>query len=692
MTGKRIAWFALCGIIVLAVSGCTGSLNSSDSGAANEFAAQPLGVGVCSTAGCHDTQVGDWNPSDHANLNAFPPTDFFGAPNCDVCHDINGERFILGRNVVGCEACHGGGERHAMGGTTGPLFNPPPYPRPDYDRCGQCHNQNFNTAAHMAPEGGDIVEDYKVSPHILSVNSHVMANANEVHARCSKCHTDQGARDYRNVSGGYNTLIAALPYDGTAATPDIFPVEPVQCRTCHFGHNPGDLLLGLNENVTGSSEFNTCTTCHQLTDAAGNKVSAYHDPAVNTRGDDGEIITDTHFATSGSWPDPSAFTENEKAITGYAMDFADSRVCRNCHNPHNADVTISRQWALSAHADTSAGGAWAHFNWSAIAGGSCKRCHTVSGVVEYIAANADGDDSDYNGFLGQPASDANYKPERLHCNGCHSDSLGGLRTTAAIPTGYTDAPAFTFPDVSGSNICLACHKGRQSGQSIENNSATAFTNTGFIEPHGLPAGGTLFNIVGYEYVGASYADKPWFAHNDIGVGTTTGIGTEGPCIGCHLSSSENHLLLPLAVDGSGIISAITSTACGQCHAGPFALTASGLQEEKEGFENALTALEASLTASGFTFLGGFPYFTETDWTTPGDATGKATMGAAFNLVLLNGEPGAWVHNSYYARRLIFDSVDWLDDNLLNGSVDLSLFPEAAAYLDGDPGTAGVQRP
>jgi hypothetical protein len=53
------------------------------------------------------------------------------------------------------------------------------------------------------------------------------------------------------------------------------------------------------------------------------------------------------------------------------------------------------------------------------------------------------------------------------------------------------------------------------------------------------------------------------------------------------------------------------------------------------------------------------------------------MGAAFNYNLLLHEPGAYVHNLQYTRKLIYDSIDFLDDGLLNGSVESTLGPGAA---------------
>jgi hypothetical protein len=57
----------------------------------------------------------------------------------------------------------------------------------------------------------------------------------------------------------------------------------------------------------------------------------------------------------------------------------------------------------------------------------------------------------------------------------------------------------------------------------------------------------------------------------------------------------------------------------------------------------------------------------TDTDTSGNTTGRYNMGAAFNLNLIEHEPGAYVHNRIYAKRLLYDAIDWADDNRMNFS-------------------------
>ena len=189
---------------------------------------------------------------DHPNNTGFPYYGFAGlgtSPDCTlVCHDQLGdgeslEDFwiatgieylgIVNRPIVGCESCHGEGMEHKN--SVGLLS--PQYARPDPDRCGQCHNSEFDHN-EQHPEGDNIYEDYITSPHADSIedpNYVIYGNpASGVQPLCSKCHTDEGAKIYKDVHGGHDELEAAL--DGLDP---LFEATVVQCRTCHNPHDPG---------------------------------------------------------------------------------------------------------------------------------------------------------------------------------------------------------------------------------------------------------------------------------------------------------------------------------------------------------------------------------------------------------------------------------------------------------------------
>jgi len=669
--------------------------------------AQLIGMDTCVI--CHSNEHGGWLPGNHGNfdyvdstenhyryadfLSSFSyPGDFIkfkGFPSlamvdstCTTCHGpsaidneviadlplVNSSGNVdwsnptqMERPVIGCESCHGAGSLHVAQQTTLPA-----YPIPPASQCGQCHNQNF-PADHLPyhPNGSSILESYSASPHARSdANVYTDQAKTEVPALCSKCHTDEGAKRYKSINGNHDELIAAL-----GALSNMKDVSAVQCRTCHDAHNPSGFLNAAT--ASGSSEFNTCTNCHQLFDASGNVITPYHSSSSM-------VITDTHY------DDPAT-----QALEGYNVSKLSESSCANCHNPHSSDNTINNQWANSGHGDLT-GDPWSHYDWKQTNRQSCQQCHTTTGFSNY--ANSP---STYKAADNNFSHLTGLQNEVLYCNGCHTDYSGTLRNPGAITAKYTGAP-YTYPDVSGSNVCMACHTGRESGDSIKASTAD-FSNVSFINSHYLAAGGTVFTATGYEYTGRDYSNPSSYLHDKVGSSNAPGTGTNGPCVGCHMGTPDKHLFLPVAKDDSGIITAITSTACATCHAGGYSLTPADLEEENTLLSDAKAALDAQLQKRGFYFYPAHPYFytapyvvggTNTgvkNWLTNSDpATGKSNMGAAFNYNLLVHDPGAYTHNRYYTKRLIYDAIDWLDDDNLNSSVSstLNALPDSTTYKQG----------
>ena len=71
-------------------------------------------------------------------------------------------------------------------------------------------------------------------------------------------------------------------------------------------------------------------------------------------------------------------------------------------------------------------------------------------------------------------------------------------------------------------------------------------------------------------------------------------------------------------------------------------------------------------------------------------SGQRNLGAAFNYNLFAHDPGGFAHNATYVKQVVFDSIDWLDDNVLplNGSVVAAI--NALTYADEiNPATGGV---
>jgi hypothetical protein len=106
------------------------------------------------------------------------------------------------------------------------------------------------------------------------------------------------------------------------------------------------------------------------------------------------------------------------------------------------------------------------------------------------------------------------------------------------------------------------------------------------------------------------------------------------------------------------------------------MTTAEMNEQAEGFHEALAELEAALGAAGIYYGSNYPYFFNAGAKTVPNAF-KAwpsldVLGAAFNFGMLHHEPGAYVHNRFYTKRLIYDSIDMVDDSALNDSVSATI--------------------
>lgn len=670
-----------------------------------------VGADVCTY--CHVVATEHWMTGAHANLEAinhdthapldlglfsdgFPYYDYLSDPSCAECHDPlgDGRNLVpdltgnLDRPVIGCESCHGGGAEHFGAGEM-------PYPKPAAEQCAQCHSSVFPDG-HLTyhPNGDDIYEEYIQSPHAQSMNSHVFDElSGDVRARCSRCHTDEGFRKFQPlVSGrtGHDDLS-----DWFVGWPNLAAAETsaITCRTCHDAHTVSKHQLEAvdGETIAGvglSPQFNTCTQCHQLAGNDGNVMSgstdgAYHDPVANPYGSLEEVIADSHAAVPGD----TRVNTVASALHLYYVNKKDPSSCAACHNPHGADLTVNREYAQSAHGDPLSD-PWIHYDWKLVSRQSCQRCHTTTGAMNYLEAKQHG--TAYNAAANDFSMYSAGQLQSLYCWGCHSDYKGGLRDPGAYTAEWRDMDGVTFhqfPDVSGSNVCITCHSGRESGGTIVA-STSDFNNRSFYNSHYLGAAEGMFPGGGYEYTGRNYDNVGYYAHDllglpGLGLGSTVdaAAGSNGPCVACHMTANpQKHLFLPVEKTGD-TVTAITSNLCATCHVDEYELSPDELNHEKHMLHASLDALKHFLGLRGFYYRPSHPYFFTdpvagvgvTDWVlaAPFD-NGKHNMGAAFNYNFLHHEPGAYAHNRYYTKRLIYDSIDWLDDGSLNDSVNASL--------------------
>jgi hypothetical protein len=366
---------------------------------------------------------------------------------------------------------------------------------------------------------------------------------------------------------------------------------------------------------------------------------------------------------------------------------------------------------------------------------ACMRCHTSTGFRNFISGPAvyNAVDNDFSYETGQ-------QREMLYCWGCHQSIADDLRGDKMDHATHTVKNQLVFNDVApydepsarilsvgsveGSIVCVSCHSGMNSGVSVT--LVSDFTNTSAVSPHYLAAGGVLYGVVGYENSPAAgdYDNDPLgFLHNDLGFSQGS---DNGPCVACHMKSNEGHIMEAAIANASGIIDipAFENT-CAVCHNDEAALI-SAMNTAKAGFQNAIEALKAALASNNVFYSSAYPYFYNAPyvegWTEDGSCntnmalknwnaggsntyswtmspyphceydypqavTGDSTLteaklGAAFNLTLLSHEPGAYAHNSKYAKRLLFDSIDALDNGNMDGVISLTPGSDAETYLNG----------
>lgn len=444
---------------------------------------------------------------------------------------------------------------------------------------------------------------------------------------------------------------------GCADCHDPAPGHPNLCDSCHGGGGkPTGDEVARNPDAAGK-----CAKCHGL--------SFPNDVMLR--------LAPQHFGNMTA----SALN------TRYRASYVSSRYishCTYCHNPHDTGSAIvkARQWAESPHGDTRAG-AYSAYDFKTRGSAppmsisfeaNCVRCHTTTGFLNFVKS----------GFLDVHTwgRDSDKTKEVTGCDACHDNGAGRsysyqVRSVPAATIYYNYSSAKTFPTVKlnnsatvypnagPSNVCMPCHTGRGIGRMIKDAAALGlnFANANSPGAHYRPAGANLFQVSGYEFDTRSYVN-PQFLHSSIGMSNTRGTGSKGPCITCHMSSDNSHLFLPVTLDATQVITGVISTTCVRCHDGSFqpSHSAASLQAGKAGYAAALAVLNLLKTGKS----------TSTNWDSFSPGNGANTMGASFNYSLLSADPGAFAHNPLYTKRLIYDSIDWINDGILDDDVEAAV--------------------
>jgi trimeric autotransporter adhesin len=504
-------------------------------------------------------------------------------------------------------------------------------------QCQNCHaGSNIGTPA--------LFSNWSASTHKSALN------------KCANCHVgaNSGGHPGPLTRGSVNQ--ATFTYTATGAT---------FCVTCHTQ----SIVDGFTASRHTTLAALTCSNCH---------LNGVHNPDVALT-----ACNACHFDQAGQVPlhpvaiggpcischDPHSTVAlagapavhfNNVTGAGYPASYMTSRSsCTDCHAPGN--FAIRMQWAQSSHAATTEP-PWASSDFKTRSG--CVQCHTTTGFIAYSTGKV----------TAAWGSAADKTKEVLTCIGCHSDVANGIVRVVSARQPFAD-DSYRNRDVGNSNVCMSCHSGRNNGKSIQVKVGVAdFANLPFISPHYLAAGSTLHGTGGYHFPGATYAFYSSNSHRQVGLGNLAGTGAVGPCVSCHMSAPERHLFRPLVTDAAGQVTGTSSIVCVDCHSGSLGIAK--LNAEKSDLRNALAVLKAMLASKGFVYTPTYPYFTNTNWGS--GQSGANVMGAAFNYVLLISEPGAYAHNAQYAKQLVLDSIDYLDNGQLDDSITVLALPNLVA--------------
>lgn len=568
--------------------------------------------------------------------------------------------------------------------------------------CIDCHQgNNWNSPGSLMP----IVDEWKQSVHYS-------ANA----AGCADCHE-----------------------------PEIG--HPSSCNLCHGG-TPASGVPGSTNHVSKNPDKDgKCAKCHRKGSSWG--TSAYDGVAVDIQflhystGKRANFVATNYVGACRKCHNPHDPTTAKEKLqqwsrSGHGNSLSNARISSDFKTRGNSIAAKDTFAAVCVRCHTSTG----YINY------------VTSGYSDVRALpDLDGVRGDSAAIPNPRPTYTDTSREATNCNVCHDDARPNdgsaygyrIRTVPQVFAyfNYSSTPLHnrawdvkkkqTYADFGSSNVCVVCHSGRETGEIIKLAAAQGmdFSNQNRINAHDRNAASTLSAISGFHFYSSSvkYKNPVYFQHDKIGTAASSPSnagGSSGPCIGCHMKNDRSHYYLPVQ-EVNGVITTIRSDAqtCSKCHnssnpnSAPW--TPVTLGQQKDGLKAALKSLQQMMlqpNRDATKALGTYSATTDaityskTKWNSAfgsgvvtasgnplnGNSTntipaGAYSMGAAYNYEMLLQDPGAFAHNSHYVRRLIFDSLDWLNDGVMNmdaksaldylkanGAITSTVYDQALAYL------------
>jgi hypothetical protein len=312
---------------------------------------------------------------------------------------------------------------------------------------------------------------------------------------------------------------------------------------------------------------------------------------------------------------------------------------------------IRAEWARSGHGDI-AGEPWRHWDDDGEISSRCAKCHGPQatdapppdvGLLEYLATGGN--------TMSAPLALG------IDCVNCHQTfpTIYSNLAKFGLSTGVLEPVPFPSSEQASlygpSNICVTCHLGRESGQTVQDeiDADDGEGPYGFTNIHYYAAAASFFGgetVGGFQYPGEEYRPRNTFpSHPD----------SLSNCVGCHMTNAEGgemHTWIP-AVD-----------TCISCHGGTSFETLTGSPKTNhDNIQTLLPELYAAIQSYAADVIGlpieyngdRYPYWFD-------DEGGRyqsfdaQLLPAAYNYQVGLKDPNGFIHNGTYLQQLFYDSI------------------------------------
>lgn len=376
--------------------------------------------------------------------------------------------------------------------------------------------------------------------------------------------------------------------------------------------------------------------------------------------------------------DPGAYAHNPKYVIQFMYD---SIVDLNTKLTTKIDVSKMHRDDVGHFAGS--GMAFRDWDDAGMVPMGCAKCHSSTGLPQFIKfagkVLVTSTGLETTGIVGQPPADG------FSCYTCHveSDKFPAVLSVVNVP--FPNGSTLTFSTKKddkgallpvGANLCIECHQGRQSTNTVNNalaaykdNPDKADAKITFRNVHYFAAGATLFGGEAkgiYQYDGKTYVGR--FMH-------TEGFAT---CTDCH----DKHSL------------DVKAQACSGCHKVTDPMKIRYTKEDYSGSKNETEPMAAVIdtfktrlyagiqkyakdkAGAGIVYdAGANPYFfldKDNDGKVDKDKDNKSInynaftprlLRAAYNYQYAKKDPGAFAHNAKYVLQALYDSIEDIGGDL-----------------------------